>query len=87
MWRGGTVGSRGAILPSRLHGNDMLRHEPTAHSPTLLAAYVPEAWMVEHSATRAPGVGSPLPHLHRDWARPCHICAGIGLAPATSALG
>jgi hypothetical protein len=27
-------------------------------------------------ATSAPGLGSPLSHLHRDWARPCHICAG-----------
>jgi hypothetical protein len=34
-------------------------------------------------ATSAPGLSSPLPHLHRDWARPCHICAGTGLAPAT----
>ncbi len=43
-------------------------------------------------ATSAPGLGSPLPHLHRDraplphlhrdWARPCHICTGTGLAPA-----
>ena len=23
-----------------------------------------------------PGLGSPLPHLRRDWAHPCHICAG-----------
>jgi hypothetical protein len=28
-----------------------------------------------------------VPHLHRDWARPCHICTGTGLAPATSAPG
>jgi hypothetical protein len=21
-------------------------------------------------------VGSPLPHLHQDWARPCHTCTG-----------
>jgi hypothetical protein len=28
-----------------------------------------------------------LPHLHWDWARPCHICTGAGLAPATSAPG
>ena len=33
--------------------------------------------------TSAPGLGSPLPHLHRDWARPCHICTGTG----TSAQG
>jgi hypothetical protein len=25
------------------------------------------------------------PHLHRDWAHPCHTCAGTGLAPLTSA--
>jgi hypothetical protein len=34
-------------------------------------------------ATSAPGLGSFLPHLHRDWARPpaapCHICSGTGL--------
>jgi hypothetical protein len=28
-------------------------------------------------ATSAPRLGSPLPHLHRDWAHPCHICTGI----------
>jgi hypothetical protein len=27
-------------------------------------------------------IGSPLPHLCRDWARPSHICAGTGIAPA-----
>ncbi len=37
--------------------------------------------------TPAPGLGSPLPHLRRDWAHPCHICAGTGLTPATSAPG
>jgi acetyl-CoA synthetase len=25
----------------------------------------------------APGLGSPLAHLHRDWAHPFHICTGI----------
>jgi hypothetical protein len=30
-------------------------------------------------ATSAPvGLGSPVPHLHRDWAHPCHICTGTG---------
>ena len=37
------------------------------------------------AVTSAPGLGSPQPHLHRDWARPCLICAGTGLTPATSA--
>ena len=35
----------------------------------------------------APGLGSPLPHLHRDWAHPSHICTGTGLTPPTSAPG
>jgi hypothetical protein len=39
------------------------------------------------TATSAPGLGSPLPHLHEHWARPCHICTGTGLTAATSALG
>jgi hypothetical protein len=37
--------------------------------------------------TSAPELGSPLPHLHRNWAHPCHICARTGLNPPTSALG
>ncbi len=28
--------------------------------------------------TSAPGLGSPRPHLRRDWAHPAHICAGTG---------
>ncbi len=38
-------------------------------------------------ATSAPGLASPLPHLHRDSALPCHICTGTRLSPATSAPG
>ena len=38
-------------------------------------------------ATSAPGRGSPLPHLRRDWARPCHICAGTGFFPAHICAG
>ena len=33
-------------------------------------------------ATSAPGLGSPLPHLHRDWALPCHICTEARLNPS-----
>ena len=29
-------------------------------------------------ATSAPGLGSPMPRLHRDWAQRCHICTGTG---------
>ena len=28
-----------------------------------------------------------VPHLHRDWARPCPIRTGTGLTPPTSARG
>jgi hypothetical protein len=32
-------------------------------------------------------VRAPLPHLHRDWAHPSHICTETGLTPPTSAPG
>jgi hypothetical protein len=38
-------------------------------------------WCTLHAVVLA------LPHLHRDWAHPCHICTGTGLAPVTSAPG
>jgi hypothetical protein len=38
-------------------------------------------------ATSAPGLGSPLPRRHRDWAHPSHVCTGTALTPATSAPG
>jgi hypothetical protein len=31
--------------------------------------------------------GLTLPHRHRDWAHPCHICARTWLTPPTSASG
>ena len=31
-----------------------------------------------YGSPSALGLGSPLPHLHQDWAHPCHICARIG---------
>ena len=36
------------------------------------------------AATSAPGLGSPVPHLHRDWARPCHICTVLCAPPTFS---
>ena len=49
----------------------------------------PSSQCARPSCWRAPprGRGSPLPHLRRDWAHPCHICAGTGLTPATFTLG
>jgi hypothetical protein len=37
-------------------------------------------------ATSAPGLGWPLPHLHRDWAHPDHICAGTAATPQLRSL-
>ena len=39
------------------------------------------------AATSASGLGSPLPHLRRDCAQPCHIHAGTGLAPIQAGPG
>ena len=39
--------------------------------------------IMEHQATLQEVrryLGSPLPHLHRDWARCCRICTGTWLA-------
>ncbi len=60
-------------------------HLPMGH--TLANVAPPDPKQPLHSATSAPGLGSVLPHLHRDWAHCCHICAGTGLTAATSAPG
>jgi hypothetical protein len=39
------------------------------------------------AATSAPGLRSPLPHLHWDCAHRCHICTGTALTAATTAPG
>ena len=38
-------------------------------------------------STSAPGLCAPMPHLHRDWPHPFHICTRAGPTLATSALG
>jgi hypothetical protein len=45
------------------------------------------SWTGLAPPSSALGLGSPRPHLHRDWAHPSHICTGIGLTPATPAPG
>jgi hypothetical protein len=47
-----------------------------------------DVWRAGARATSAPGLGPRLQHLHRDWARPCHICYNrTGLTFYTSAPG
>ena len=49
-------------------------------------------WLADNGARTAPGRSrlrrdwAPLPHLHRDWAHPCHICVGTGLTPTAARL-
>ena len=42
----------------------------------------PACALVQKPATSASGLGSPLPHLHRNRLRPCHVCSGTALTPA-----
>ena len=58
---------------------EKLRSQYSSRGPT------PAPGLGSPHATYALGLGSPVPHLHRDWARLCHIGAGTGLTPATSA--
>jgi hypothetical protein len=37
--------------------------------------------------SHTPGLGSPVPHVRRDWACPAHIRTGTGLTPPTSSPG
>ena len=36
--------------------------------------------------TSAPALGSPLPRVHRHWAHPCHICAGLTCAMSSKTV-
>jgi hypothetical protein len=72
-----TYNMRGHSLASHISAN------LNAHEPPSLSCAVPSA----------PGLGLPLPHLHRDRAHPatsapgpgspCHICTGLGLTCAS----
>ena len=87
----------GAVLPTPPLSRGACRARPAC----VAAALVPYLLRLPHSeellhlkvgpkcpaATSAPGLGSPLPHLPRDWTHPSNICTGTGLAAATSAPG
>ena len=40
--------------------------------------------VLEFCGMEVTALGSPLPHLHRKWAHPCHICTGTGPTRAAS---
>ncbi len=55
--------------------------------PQKAEAHLTDQEEVTVLATSAPDWAHPLPHLHRDLARRCHICTATELTPATSAPG
>jgi hypothetical protein len=71
---------------SYVHGIDRYptrRHAPHRTAPHRTAPHAVAGrdsfGAHDGTATSAPGPGSPLPHLHRDWARPGgHICTRTG---------
>ncbi len=66
-------------LGPTLCGGAQLRRALEPARPSLLSR-APRRAAAGRPPTSAPGRGSPLPHLRRDWAHPRHICAGTGLA-------
>jgi hypothetical protein len=72
--------------------NSALREEALRRPPTDRAAASTGRGSTPYARAFDPSSPSGrllpiLPHLRRDWAHPCHICAGTGLTPATSAPG
>ena len=55
-----------------------------ARATEVAEKHLPHRHPFRFAVTSASGLGPPLPHLRRDWARPCHICAGTGRTPVTS---
>ena len=92
--RVGVLPSQVAVLKNQLNVHKMHdRQDIYDASGTRVIATVRKANLFQCASDAlvdidgALGLGSPLPHLRRDWAHPCHICAGTGLSPATSAPG
>jgi hypothetical protein len=87
----------GAVLPTPRISRGACRARPACVAAALVSYLLrlPHSEELLHlkvgpkcpAATSAPGLGSPLPHLPRDWTHPSNICTGTGLAAATSAPG
>jgi hypothetical protein len=75
------------LVQPYLRAIGLQRNQPTQRDKVKERYSAQHAHVKSHCATSAPGLGSTLPHLRRDWARRCHICTGTGLTPATSAPG
>jgi hypothetical protein len=60
--------------------NGVISPRPTQMPTSNYAEWYAPSHLCRHSAHRAS-------HLHRDWARPCHICTGTWLTPAHICTG
>jgi hypothetical protein len=76
-------GLRHGLRQNASHGRRARARAPVsaAHPQKLSCSGVPRSH-IPGACASAEGLGSPHPHLRRDWAHPCHICTGTGLAPA-----
>ena len=92
--RVGVLPSQVAVLKNQLNVHKMHdRQDIYDASGTRVVATVRKANLFQCASDAlvdidgALGLGSSLPHLRRDWAHPCHICAGTGLTPSAAAPG
>ena len=72
---------------ARVHASHVPRSTKHGREPTTPITRPSAAGLGSPLATSAPGLGSFFPHLHRDSARPAHICTGTGLIPTRSSSG
>jgi hypothetical protein len=78
-WRVTKSTRRSAVLAGQGHCESQRRRPaadivpPARQRPSSMPAPDP-------AATSAPGLGSHLPHLYQDWARPCRSVSAAGLA-------
>jgi hypothetical protein len=76
-----------AFVPPALGRTPVHAHKHDGGCDAVTAIVSRRRFEVLTPPTSSPGLGSPLPHLRRDWAHPDHICAGTGRTPTTSAPG
>ena len=72
---------------ARVHASHVPRSTKHGREPTTPITRPSAAGLGSPLAASAPGLGSFFPHLHRDSARPAHICTGTGLIPTRSSSG
>ena len=82
-WKSACSGVRSCAWYLRPLPIAVTRHTPykTADAAHRLKTYktiVSSAYVHRAMGSRATRLGSPHPHLHRDWAHPAHICSGTG---------